>query len=83
MPYSSEAIESAMQAGELPLALPDPNDENISDYEFNQQMEAAWQVCDRFDLQTDIAKRRAATGAAPAFSTGSKTAKLPKATPTT
>ncbi|MGG6240078.1 hypothetical protein ACQ4N7_15745 [Nodosilinea sp. AN01ver1] len=58
MPYSSEAIESAMQAGELPLALPDPNDENLSDYEFNQQMEAAWQVCDRFDLQTDIWRGR-------------------------
>ncbi|WP_026072886.1 hypothetical protein [Nodosilinea nodulosa] len=58
MPYSSEAIESAMQAGELTLALPDPSDEAISDYEFNQQMEAAWQVCDRFDLQTDIWRGR-------------------------
>ncbi|PSN12790.1 hypothetical protein C7293_18720 [filamentous cyanobacterium CCT1] len=47
-----------MQAGELPLSLPDPNDENLSDYEFNQQMEAAWQVCDRFDLQTDIWRGR-------------------------
>lgn len=58
MPYSSEVIESAMQAGELTFALPDPTDENISDYEFNQQMEAAWQVCDRFDLQTDIWRGR-------------------------
>ncbi|MBE9135887.1 hypothetical protein IQ254_01475 [Nodosilinea sp. LEGE 07088] len=47
-----------MQAGELTFALPDPSDENISDYEFNQQMEAAWQVCDRFDLQTDIWRGR-------------------------
>ncbi len=47
-----------MQAGELTLALPDPSDEAISDYEFNQQMEAAWQVCDRFDLQTDIWRGR-------------------------
>lgn len=58
IPYSSEAIESAMQAGELAFALPNPGDENISDYEFNQQMEAAWQVCDRFDLQTDIWRGR-------------------------
>jgi hypothetical protein len=58
MPYSSEAIESAMQSGELTFALPDPDDENLSDYEFNQQMEAAWQVCDRFDLQTDIWRGR-------------------------
>lgn len=47
-----------MQAGELTVALPNPDDENISDYEFNQQMEAAWQVCDRFDLQTDIWRGR-------------------------
>ncbi|HSM83504.1 MAG TPA: hypothetical protein VLS96_17585 [Nodosilinea sp.] len=58
MPYSSEVIESAMQSGELTFSLPDPTDENISDYEFNQQMEAAWQVCDRFDLQTDIWRGR-------------------------
>ncbi|MGB3203067.1 MAG: hypothetical protein WBA99_19330 [Nodosilinea sp.] len=58
IPYSSEAIESAMQAGELTFGLPDPADENLSDYEFNQQMEAAWQVCDRFDLQTDIWRGR-------------------------
>ncbi len=58
MPYSSETIEAAMQAGELTFALPDPGDEKISDYEFNLQMEAAWQVCDRFDLQTDIWRGR-------------------------
>ena len=58
MPYSSETIQSAMQSGELTFALPDPSDEKISDYEFNQQMEAAWQVCDRFDLQTDIWRGR-------------------------
>ncbi|NJL47218.1 MAG: hypothetical protein HC929_06600 [Leptolyngbyaceae cyanobacterium SM2_5_2] len=58
MPYSSEVIQSAMQAGELVFELPDPSDEGISDYEFNQQVEAAWQVCDRFDLQTDIWRGR-------------------------
>lgn len=57
-PYSSEAIQSAMQMGELVFELPDPNDDRISDYEFNQQVEAAWQVCDRFDLQTDIWRGR-------------------------
>src|SRR6476659_10093472 len=34
--------------------LPDPEDEKISESEFQQQIERAWQVCDRFDLQTDI-----------------------------
>lgn len=58
MPYSSETLQSAMQAGELVFELPDPNDEQLSDYDFHRQVEAAWQVCDRFDLQTDIWRGR-------------------------
>jgi hypothetical protein len=56
--YSSETIEAAIQAGELSFQLPDPNDEQLSDYDFQRQVEAAWQVCDRFDLQTDIWRGR-------------------------
>lgn len=33
-------------------------DSDLSDYEFQQQVEVAWQVCDRFDLQTDIWRGR-------------------------
>ncbi|MFM7471823.1 MAG: hypothetical protein LVS60_02505 [Nodosilinea sp. LVE1205-7] len=58
MSYSSETIEAAIQAGELSFQLPDPNDEQLSDYDFQRQVEAAWQVCDRFDLQTDIWRGR-------------------------
>ena len=58
MPYSSETIQSAMQVGELVFDLPDPHDEAISDHEFHRQVEAAWQVCDHFDLQTDIWRGR-------------------------
>ncbi|MFM7529062.1 MAG: hypothetical protein ACKO63_11380 [Nodosilinea sp.] len=58
MSYSAEAIEAALQTGELAFQLPDPQDEQISDYDFNRQVEAAWQVCDRFDLQTDIWRGR-------------------------
>jgi hypothetical protein len=43
---------------ELNFQLPDPEDEQISDYEFQQQVDTAWQVCDRFDLQTDIWRGR-------------------------
>ncbi|NDJ17606.1 hypothetical protein [Myxacorys almedinensis] len=39
---------------DLGFQLPDPNDEEISEIDFRQQIERAWQVCDRFDLQTDI-----------------------------
>lgn len=42
----------------LDFKVPDPNDTNISDYDFNQQIDVAWQVCDRFDLQTDIWRGR-------------------------
>ena len=43
---------------ELNFQLPDPEDENISELEFQQQVDTAWQVCDRFDLQTDIWRGR-------------------------
>ena len=48
----------AAPAVDLNFQLPDPEDERISEMEFQQQVEAAWQVCDRFDLQTDIWRGR-------------------------
>lgn len=42
----------------LNFQLPDPEDDRIPDHEFQQQIEQAWQVCDRFDLQTDIWRGR-------------------------
>lgn len=44
--------------GDLNFQLPDPQDDQIHDSEFQQQIETAWQVCDRFDLQTDIWRGR-------------------------
>jgi hypothetical protein len=38
--------------------VPDPEDEQVSEHEFWQKVETAWQVCDRFDLQTDIWRGR-------------------------
>ena len=46
------------QTVDLNFQLPDPEDERISEAEFQQQVETAWQVCDRFDLQTDIWRGR-------------------------
>jgi hypothetical protein len=43
---------------ELSFQLPDPEDDQISDHEFQLQVDRAWQVCDRFDLQTDIWRGR-------------------------
>jgi hypothetical protein len=43
---------------DLNFQLPDPEDDRIADGEFQQQIDQAWQVCDRFDLQTDIWRGR-------------------------
>jgi hypothetical protein len=43
---------------ELKFDLPDPEDEKLSENEFQQKIETAWRVCDRFDLQTDIWRGR-------------------------
>ena len=43
---------------DLTFQLPDPEDEEIADFDFEQQLDNAWQVCDRFDLQTDIWRGR-------------------------
>lgn len=46
------------EIGELNFQLPDPQDDQIQDSDFQHQIETAWQVCDRFDLQTDIWRGR-------------------------
>ena len=43
---------------ELNFQLPDPEDEQIPEQEFLRQLDHAWLVCDRFDLQTDIWRGR-------------------------
>lgn len=43
---------------DLSFQLPDPEDEQISEPDFRAQIDRAWQVCDRFDLQTDIWRGR-------------------------
>lgn len=42
----------------LELDLPDPERDDISTMEFLAQLEQAWAVCDRFDLQTEIWRGR-------------------------
>lgn len=43
---------------ELDFQLPDPEDETVEPLEFNQRIDRAWEVCDRFDLQTEIWRGR-------------------------
>ncbi|MGC1310078.1 MAG: hypothetical protein WA885_22855 [Phormidesmis sp.] len=50
-------ISGPDQSVELEVTIPDAQS-SLSDYEFHQQVDVAWQVCDRFDLQTDIWRGR-------------------------
>jgi hypothetical protein len=43
---------------DLSFELPDPEDQGISEPDFQQKIEQAWQVCDRFDLQNEIWRGR-------------------------
>ncbi|MFH7029915.1 MAG: hypothetical protein ACHBN1_32270 [Heteroscytonema crispum UTEX LB 1556] len=54
----NELAEALQQPADLTFQLPDPDDEAIPEMEFQQQLEIAWQVCDRFDLQTEIWRGR-------------------------
>lgn len=46
------------QPVDLNFDLPDPEDEAILEYDFQQLVDNAWLVCDRFDLQTEIWRGR-------------------------
>jgi cell fate (sporulation/competence/biofilm development) regulator YlbF (YheA/YmcA/DUF963 family) len=46
------------QPADFDFQLPNPEDEEIPEPEFQKQLDIAWQVCNRFDLQTDIWRGR-------------------------
>ncbi len=56
--WTADDIKALENMTDLEFQLPDPEDEKISDAEFQQQVDLAWRVCDRFDLQTDIWRGR-------------------------
>ncbi|MEB3827576.1 hypothetical protein [Phormidium sp. CCY1219] len=58
-PESPTELAAALEGiTELNFHLPDPEDEDIEEVEFEQQVDNAWKVCDHFDLQTDIWRGR-------------------------
>ncbi|NEP59841.1 MAG: hypothetical protein F6K31_23020 [Symploca sp. SIO2G7] len=58
-PESTTELAAALeQPVDLNFQLPDPEDEDILEYDFQQQLDNAWLVCDRFDLQTEIWRGR-------------------------
>ncbi|MDX1978368.1 MAG: hypothetical protein SFT94_11915 [Pseudanabaenaceae cyanobacterium bins.68] len=52
---SPEVLSANLSFADFPEALPDPQ---VADHEFELKIERIWQVCDRFDLQTDIWRGR-------------------------
>jgi hypothetical protein len=55
---SPDLVAALEETIDLNFQLPDPEDEQIPEHEFQQQLDTAWQVCDRFDLQTEIWRGR-------------------------
>lgn len=55
---SNPPVQTLQPPIPLELELPDPLDESISDQDFLQHVETAWQICDRFDLETEIWRGR-------------------------
>lgn len=57
-PDTTDLVAALEQSIDLNFQLPDPEDELIPEIEFQKQVDTAWQVCDRFDLQTEIWRGR-------------------------
>jgi hypothetical protein len=56
---SSEEIVAALETPvDFNFDLPDPEDEQIQESDFQEQVDTVWKICDRFDLQTDIWRGR-------------------------
>jgi len=59
IPENTSEIAAALETPtDLEFQLPDPEDEELEESEFQQRLDQAWLVCERFDLQTDIWRGR-------------------------
>lgn len=54
LPQRPTQIVTDLDPSAFDLPLPDPEDDQLPEVEFWRQIDTAWQVCDRFDLQTEI-----------------------------
>lgn len=57
-PSPDEIIDALKNPIEFNFQLPNPEDEAIEEMDFQQQLDAVWTVCERFDLQTEIWRGR-------------------------
>jgi hypothetical protein len=54
----SRPMADGLDSATFDVDLPNPEDEQLPEAEFWRQIDTAWQVCDRFDLQTEIWRGR-------------------------
>jgi hypothetical protein len=57
-PEATQIIAALETPVDFNFQMPDPEDEEIEDTDFQHQLDQIWRVCDRFDLQTDIWRGR-------------------------
>jgi len=57
-PNAPEILAALEIPADLNFELPDPEDDQIQDHEFESQLDNCWKICERFDLQTDIWRGR-------------------------
>lgn len=57
-PSTLEISEALSIPPDLDFELPDPEDDQIPEDQFQSHLDTIWKVCDRFDLQTDIWRGR-------------------------
>ena len=57
-PPTPPLTNQSPEAPTFNLDLPDPERDDISTMEFLSRLEQAWDVCDKFDLQTEIWRGR-------------------------
>ena len=57
-PFTADLSTGSPEDFDLSFQLPDPEDDQISEADFQRQVDTAWLICDRFDLQTDIWRGR-------------------------
>ncbi|MGK7958390.1 MAG: hypothetical protein AB4063_24500 [Crocosphaera sp.] len=59
VPPSPDDIRDALETPvDFNFELPDPEDEGIEEFDFQEKLDTVWKICDRFDLQTDIWRGR-------------------------
>lgn len=54
----NDLADALQQPVDFDFELPDPEDDGIPDADFMQKVDVAWQICDKFDLQTEIWRGR-------------------------